>query len=69
MMPDGFEADEEAVEENKKAKLAVQKADAEQVSFEKINDSIVIDRLRKTNIDELSDDELRSFIKELTTYL
>ena len=59
----------ELEEENKKAKLAVQKADAEQVSFEKINDSIVIDRLRKTNIDELSDDELRSFIKELTTYL
>ena len=55
--------------ENKKAKLAVEKADSEQVSFEKINDSIVIDRLRKTNIDELSDDELRSFIKELTTYL
>ena len=59
----------ELEEENKKAKLAVQKADAEQVSFEKINDTIVIDRLRKTNIDELSDDELRSFIKELTTYL
>ena len=55
--------------ENNKAKLAVEKADSGQVSFEKINDSIVLDRLRKTNIDELSDDELRSFIKELTAYL
>ena len=59
----------ELEEENNKAKLAVEKVDQGQVSFEKINDSIVVDRLRKTNIDELSDDELRSFIKELTTYL
>ena len=59
----------ELEEENRKARAAVEKVDAEQVSFEKINDSIVVDRLRKTNIDELSDDELRGFIKELTTYL
>ena len=59
----------ELEEENRKARAAVEKVDAEQVSFEKINDSIVVDRSRKTNIDELSDDELRGFIKELTTYL
>ena len=59
----------ELEDENRKAQAAVEKVDAGQVSFEKINDSIVVDRLRKTNIDELSDDELRGFIKELTTYL
>ena len=55
--------------DNLKARQAVERADAEQVSFEKINDSIVTERLRKTNIDEMTDEELRGFIKELTTYL
>ena len=55
--------------DNLKARQAVERTDAEQVSFEKINDSIVTERLRKTNIDEMTDEELRGFIKELTTYL
>lgn len=60
---------EQLEEENDRAKLALEKNDTQQVSFEKINDAIVVDRLRKTNIDEMSDDELRGFIKELVTYL
>lgn len=40
-----------------------------QLSFDAISQSIAMDRLRKTNIDELSDKELRGFIKEITKYL
>ncbi len=42
---------------------------AGQISFDAINDNIISDRLRKTNIDELSDDELRFFMKELLKYI
>ena len=55
--------------ENEKARKAVAKADEDQVSFEKINDEFIVSRLRETNIDEMSDDELRGFVKELTAYL
>ena len=50
--------------ENKKARLA-----AEQMESDKISDSIVTDRLRKTNIDEMTDSELRDFVKDLLRYV
>jgi len=40
-----------------------------QISFDKISDSIVTDRLRKTNIDEMTDSELRDFVKDLLKYV
>ena len=59
----------ELEEENRKAHLAVENAESAQVSFDKISDTIVLDRLRETNVDEMTDTELRSFFKELLTYL
>ena len=56
-------------QENEKAKLAVKNADESQISFEKISDSIVTDKLRKTNIDEMNDTELREFVKDLLRYV
>ena len=55
--------------DNKKAKLAVKQIDTEQVSFEKINDALVTDKLRKTNIDEMKDTELREFVKDLIRFV
>lgn len=55
--------------ENKKAKLAVKQADTDQVSFEKISDALVTEKLRKTNIDEMNDTELRSFVRDLLKYV
>lgn len=59
----------EMEEENKKARLAVKQASTDQLSFEKISESIVTEKLRKTNIDEMDDQELRSFVKDLTRYV
>ena len=55
--------------ENKKARLAAEQMESDQISFDKISDSIVTDRLRKTNIDEMTDSELRDFVKELLRYV
>ena len=42
---------------------------AGQISFETIGENILTDKLRKTNIDELNDDELRYFVKDLLKYI
>lgn len=55
--------------ENKKARLAAEQIESDQISFDKISDSIVTDRLRKTNIDEMTDSELRDFVKDLLRYV
>ena len=60
---------EELESENKKAKEAVSKMDESQLSFDRISDSIVTDKLRKTNIDEMTDEELRDFVKDLLRYV
>ena len=40
--------------------------ESDQLSLTSMNESWAVDCLRKTNIDELSDDELRDFINEIT---
>ncbi|MBR4622387.1 MAG: DNA mismatch repair protein MutS [Ruminococcus sp.] len=60
---------EEMEAENRKAKAAVEMADADQMSFKKIGSDIIADKLRRTNIDEMSDEELRDFTKELLRYV
>ena len=55
--------------ENAKAKAAVANSDETQVSFQKLGTDIIADKLRKTNVDEMNDEELRSFVKDLTKYL
>lgn len=40
-----------------------------QMTFENINHSIVIERLRQTHIGEMTDEELREFVTELVTYI
>ena len=60
---------EQLESENKKAKTAVEQMNSDQISFDKISDSIVTDKLRKTNIDEMNDTELREFVKDLMRYV
>ncbi|MBR1739450.1 MAG: DNA mismatch repair protein MutS [Ruminococcus sp.] len=55
-------------EESAKARIAVDNADPDQISFDKISESVISDKLRKTNIDEMTDAEVRSFVKELLRY-
>lgn len=55
--------------ENKKAKIATESMNTNQISFDKISDSIVTDKLRKTNIDEMNDTELREFVRDLLKYV
>ncbi len=60
---------EELESEDRKARIALESADADQISFEKISDGIISEKLRKTNVDELNDEELRDFVKELVRYV
>ena len=60
---------EELEADNKKAKIAVEQTAADQISFDKISSQLVSDKLRRTNIDEMSDSELREFVKDLLRYV
>ena len=55
--------------ENERKNKALDNTSGDQISFECVNESIIQDKLRKTNIDELSDDDLRYFVKDLLKYL
>lgn len=55
--------------DNKKAENAVKHINSEQISFDRISDSIISEKLRKTNIDEMSDSDLRAFVKDLIRYV
>lgn len=52
--------------ENKNIKIT---SSDQQVSFEKIGQNLVIDKLRKTNINELTDEDLRYFMEDLLKYI
>ena len=54
-------------EENDKEKVTAQKDI--QLDMDSINEKIAIEKLRKTNIDEMNDDELRFFIKDILKYI
>ena len=58
----------ELEEKSELGKHEVREEDA-QISFGAIDSSNVVDMLRKTNIDELSDTELREFIKGIVKYI
>jgi DNA mismatch repair protein MutS len=56
--------------EKAKAETAQKKSDEDgQISFAAIRNDSILDRLRKTNPDELSGEEARAFLKELTALL
>ena len=55
--------------DNKKAENAVKQINTEQISFDRISDNIISEKLRKTNIDEMSDSDLRAFVKDLIRYV
>ena len=40
-----------------------------QISFDKINENVIVSKLKKTNIDELNDEEIRYFLKDLLKYV
>ena len=46
-----------------------QSINTEQISFGNINENILSEKLKKTNIDELNNDELREFVEDLLKYL
>ncbi len=52
---------------NELAKQAEQ--DTDQLSFTKLSENVVIEKLRKTSVNELSDEELREFVKGLYKYI
>lgn len=55
--------------ESEKEKAAVQKMSDDQISFAKIGSDLIAEKLRKTNIDEMNDTELRDFVRDLLRYL
>ena len=57
-----------ALEVDNEKKIASANA-AGQISFETIGENILSGKLRKTNIDELNDEELRYFVKDLLKYI
>ena len=52
--------------ENENSLKSADRNDDGQISFEILNRDILADRIRKTNVDELSDEECREFLKELS---
>ncbi len=54
-------------EESNNTKVSVQ-GDM-QIGMDDINEKIVIEKLRKTNIDEMNDEELRFYIKDILKYI
>lgn len=52
---------------NELAKQAEQ--DNDQISFTKLSENVVIEKLRKTSVNELSDEELRQFVNGLYKYI
>lgn len=64
----------ELEEENRRKNELAEKArrseeENGQIELSRIGEGIVIDRIRKTSIDELSDSELREFFKDISRYL
>lgn len=55
--------------EMEEEKTELIKKDEEQISFGTIGNDKIIDRLRKTNIDELTDEDAKYFLKELCDML
>lgn len=55
--------------ESENAQTRSAKQDNGQMDFEKLSESIAVDKLRKTNIDEMDDTELREFVRELLRYV
>ncbi|MCD8094891.1 MAG: DNA mismatch repair protein MutS [Ruminococcus sp.] len=58
----------EMEKESCRDKAAV-KAASDQISFSAINDAVIKDKLRETNVDEMDDTELREFVEDLMKYL
>ncbi len=54
-------------EENKSA--SVSSKDDMQLDMDSINEKIAIEKLRKTNVDEMNDEELRLYIKDILKYI
>ena len=54
-------------EENKNFKIS--DSDNMQIDMDSINEKIAIEKLRKTNIDEMNDEELRFYIKDILKYI
>lgn len=58
--------DELEVENDRKSAII---ENSDQISFANINENVLSDKLRKTNIDELNDEELRAFVSDLLKYI
>lgn len=55
--------------EEENSKLRISSHDDMQIDMDSINEKIAIEKLRKTNIDEMNDEELRFYIKDILRYI
>jgi len=46
-----------------------QNRSSDQISFEKVNENLIIEKLRKTHISELTDEDLRYFVEDLLKFI
>lgn len=60
---------EELEQANREKLEALASKEESQVSFDRLADQLILNRLRKTDIDEMSDSELRAFISEIISLI
>ena len=53
------------MEDHSNSDIALSNKNDAQISFSSLNNEVIADRLRKTNVDELTDEECREFIEDL----
>ncbi|MBQ8395974.1 MAG: DNA mismatch repair protein MutS, partial [Oscillospiraceae bacterium] len=57
-------------DKNRQAEMNAKKSKStDQISFDLMGESYALDMLRKTNIDELTDNELRELVSEVIKYI
>ncbi len=55
--------------EEEQSKVNISNQDEMQIDMDSINEKIAIEKLRKTNIDEMNDEELRFYIKDVLKFI
>ena len=56
-------------QDSRESKLAADAVRESQISFESISETVIKSKLMETNTDEMTDAELREFVKELERFV